>query len=135
MASLTGSCHCGAIRLLFETEKPLEPRSCQCGFCRRHGARSVSDPDGAAALTLACQPIRYRFGAHAADYLICPRCGIYMGAMAELDGQFFVTLNLNVFDDAHPELEAEPVSYDGESVEAKVARRRARWTPLTIVRA
>ena len=133
MASLAGSCHCGAIRIQFETQKPLEPRACQCTFCRRHGARSVSDPDGAATLTRECEPIRYRFGAHTADFLICPRCGIYMGAMAELDGCLFVTLNLNTFDDPHPELEGIPVCYDGESAEAKAERRRVRWTPLTIV--
>ena len=131
---LEGGCHCGAIRTLFETGKPLAPRACQCGFCRRHGARSVSDPDGAATMTLGCEPVRYRFGAHTADFLICPRCGIYVGAMAELDGQNFVVLNLNAFDDPRLELEAEPVSYDGESPETKAARRRARWTPLKITR-
>jgi hypothetical protein len=130
-----GGCHCGAIRILFETGGPLSPRACQCTFCRRHGARSVSDPDGAATLTLSGEPIRYRFGAHAADYLICPRCGIYVGATAELDGRAFVTLNLNAFDDPRLDLEADPVSYDGESVETKAGRRRARWTPLAIVRA
>jgi hypothetical protein len=135
VASLTGSCHCGAIRISFETGKPLEPRACQCGFCRRHGARSVSDPNGAATVvTPASEPIRYRFGAHTADYLICARCGVYIGAMAELEGGLFVTLNLNAFHDPRLDLEAEPVSYEGESVETKGARRRARWTPLTIVR-
>ncbi len=127
-----GSCHCGAVRILFETEKPLAPRACQCSFCRRHGARSVSDPDGAVALTLSVEPIRYRFGAHTADYLICPRCGIYVGAMTELEDRLFVTLNLNAFDDPRLELEGEPVSYTGESPDTKAARRRERWTPLAV---
>lgn len=129
-----GSCHCGAIRILFETEKPLAPRACQCSFCRKHGARSVSDPDGAATLTLACDPIRYRFGGHTADYLICPRCGIYVGATAELEGGLFVTLNLNAFDDPRLDLDAVPVSYDGESAEAKAARRCKSWTRLRMLR-
>jgi len=129
-----GSCHCGAIHVLFETAKPLAPRACQCGFCRRHDARSVSDPAGAATLTLAVDPIRYRFAARTADYLICPRCGIYVGAMAELDGRPFVTLNLNAFDDPSPELKGEPVSYEGETPETKAARRRERWTPLVVVK-
>lgn len=84
-------------------------------------------------MTLACEPIRYRFGANTADYLICPRCGIYVGATAELEGGLFATLNLNAFDEPCLELEAAPVSYEGESVEGKAARRRERWTPLTIV--
>ena len=62
-----GHCHCGAIRIVFETEKPLAPRACQCGFCRRHGARSVSDPDGQAELSRTEEPTLYRFASRAAD--------------------------------------------------------------------
>lgn len=125
-----GGCRCGAIRTAFESEKALAPRACQCGFCRRHGARSVSDPDGEARLELAVEPVRYRFASASADYLLCPRCGIYVGAATMLDGLALITLNLNTFDDPHPELAGTPVSYDGESGDTKAERRRARWTPL-----
>jgi hypothetical protein len=127
-----GSCHCGAIRIAFETGKALEPRACQCGFCRRHGARSVSDPQGTAALTLAVEPVRYRFASRSADYLICPRCGIYVGAVANIDGRELITLNLNAFDDPHADLAATPVDYDGEDAATKAERRRERWTPLRV---
>jgi len=130
-----GACQCGAIRSVFETAKPLAPRACQCSFCRRHGARTLSDPDGEVVLSWSGVPILYRFGASAADYLICRRCGTYVGAMAEIEGRLFVTLNLNCFDDPRPELVAEPVSYEGESVERKNERRAARWTPLRIEKA
>jgi hypothetical protein len=129
-----GRCHCGAIRTSFETDKRLAPRACQCSFCRRHFARSVSDPEGAVTIACSVEPTRYRFGAHTADFLICPRCGLYVGATTEIDGEPFVVLNLNGFDDPHLNLEGVPFSYDGESVEARSARRRQRWTPLTIVR-
>ena len=129
-----GGCHCGAIRIAFETERPLAPRACQCGFCRRHAARSVSDPGGDAVLSWSEPPIRYRFASRAADYVICRRCGIYVGAMAEIDGRPLVTLNLNAFDDPHPDLAAEPVNYDGESAAQKTERRSARWTPLRLDR-
>jgi hypothetical protein len=127
-----GSCHCGAIQIAFETAKLLAPRACQCGFCRRHGARSVSDPNGEAVLSWSVEPILYRFASRAADYVICRRCGVYVGAMAEIDGRPLVTLNLNAFDDPHPGLVAEPVSYDGESAEQKAKRRSTRWTPLLL---
>jgi hypothetical protein len=126
----TGRCHCGAIGIAFETARPLAARACQCSFCRKHGARTVSDPQGAAVLSLSVEPIRYRFAMRAADYLLCPCCGVYVGAMAEFDGAAFVTLNLNAFDDPHPDLEVRPVSYDGESAAAKAERRRAGWTPV-----
>lgn len=129
----SGRCHCGAIRISFETSRPLAPRACQCGFCRRHDARSVSDPQGSATLAFAAEPTRYRFASRAADYLLCAVCGVYVGAMVEEPAGAIVTLNLNNFDDPHPALEAVPVSYDDEGPEARAASRRARWTPLTIV--
>jgi hypothetical protein len=125
----TGQCHCGAIRFAFETAKPLAPRACQCGFCRRHGARTVTDPDGAAVLTLGPATVRYRFGSKTTDFLICGRCGVYVGAAAAPDGRLYATLNLNAFDDPRLDLAAAPVSYDGENADAKAGRRREKWTP------
>jgi hypothetical protein len=125
-----GRCHCGAVSIIFNTVESLAPRACQCSFCRRHDARSVSDPGGSARLAFAVEPIRYRFATRAADYILCPVCGVYVGAMTE--DPLLVTLNLNNFDDPHAELRAAPVSYDGESAAQRAASRRARWTPLTI---
>jgi hypothetical protein len=125
-----GGCHCGAIRLTFETDRPLAPRACQCRFCRKHGARSVSDPGGAARLLFRLPPIRYRFASKAADYLICSACGVYVGATTGDGDAALITLNLNTFDDPHPELEAAPVAYDDETPEGKAERRRQRWTPV-----
>ena len=132
MAVHSGACHCGAIRLEFSSDKPIAPRACQCGFCRRHSARSVSDPDGSVILTIGEGVQRYRFGRKLADFLICGRCGIYVGAIAEIDGGTFAILNLNAFDDPRPELAGAPFSYDGESAEQRNARRRQRWTPARI---
>lgn len=126
----TGRCHCGALRLTFDTEKPLAPRACHCGFCRRHGARTVTDPDGAAVLNLGPEAIRYRFASKTTDYILCGRCGVYLGAVADIEGISYATLNLNTFDAPRPDLAAAPVCYDGESVAAKADRRRARSTPV-----
>lgn len=128
-----GQCHCGAIGVAFETERPLAPRACQCGFCRRHGARTMSDPDGSATLTLSGPVIRYRFATKSSDYILCATCGVYVGALAEIDGRAYVTLNLNAFDDPHANLAATPVSYGGEGAAMKADRRRSRWTPVRLV--
>ena len=127
-----GRCHCGAIRFAFETAKPLAPRACQCGFCRGHGARTVADPAGAAVLILGSETIRYRFGTGTTDYLICGRCGVYAGALAEIGGATYATLNLNAFADPRLDLPGAPVSYDGEDSAAKADRRRAKWTPARL---
>lgn len=129
---LSGQCHCGAIRIQFESDRPLAPRACRCGFCRRHGARTVSDPTGSAELDLGPGTIRYSFGSGTTGFLICGRCGVYVGAVAEIGGKLFATLNLNAFDDPRPELAAELISYEGETVEARADRRRCRWTPARV---
>jgi len=128
--SYRGSCHCGAVRVSFETAKPLAPRACQCSFCRKHGARSVSDPDGSASIEWTLEPLRYRFASRAADYLVCARCGVYVGAVTGAPAGAIATLNLNAFDDPSLDLTASPVSYEGETSEQKEERRRSRWTPL-----
>jgi len=128
-----GRCHCGAIRFAFESDRPLAPRACQCGFCRRHGARTVSDPAGAAELALSGETIRYRFGTGTTEFLICGVCGVYVAAAAELDGRLYATVNLNAFDDPRLDLAGAPVSYDGEGAARKADRRRSNWTPARMV--
>ena len=131
-AVLRGSCHCGALALTFETSRPLAPRTCQCGFCRRHGARTVTDPEGEATLALGADRHLYRFATRSTDYVLCGRCGTYLGAMAVIEGGLYATLNLNAFDDPRLDLQAIPVSYEGESAEARAARRRRAWTPARL---
>ena len=127
-----GGCHCGAIRFEFGSDRPLAPRACQCGFCRRHGARTVSDPAGAASLSLGEKAMRYRCGTGTTDFLICGRCGVYVAALAQIDGAAFATLNLNAFDGPRLDLQAVPVSYDCETAAAKADRRRRSWTPARV---
>jgi hypothetical protein len=128
----TGQCHCGALRVEFETGNPLAPRACQCSFCRKHNARMVSDPDGSAVLMLDGEVIRYHFGTRTTDFLLCGRCGIYVGAVAAIGGRTYATLNLNLFDEPRLDLEATPVSYEGEDAGSRADRRRARWTPARV---
>lgn len=127
-----GRCHCRASGFRFVSDRPLAPRACQCGFCRRHGARTVSDPGGSAVLQLGPEILRYRFATRSADYLLCGRCGVYLGALAAIEGALYVTLNLNAFDDPRLDIEPTPVSYDGETEAAKAERRRRNWTPARV---
>lgn len=133
MARHTGGCHCGALRVEYETSKPLAPRECRCGFCRKHHARSVSDPDGSATITLGAETLRYRFGTGIGDFLICGQCGVYVGVVQEIEGRLHAVLNLTAFDDPHDELAGEAMNYDGETGESRTARRRARWTPARVI--
>ena len=134
-----GSCHCGNLKLEFETglgpgELPL--RACQCSFCRRQGALSTSDPKGKIRLTVAepAQLQRYRFGLGITDFLICRRCGVYLMAMMEIDGGRYAVLNANALDcRAAMTAAVSPMEYGGEDEATRLARRKQRWTPVTAV--
>ncbi len=87
-----GGCHCGQLRVSFTTAHAptdLPLRACQCTFCRRHGGLTTSDPDGEIVLTVAEVPPGgwYRFGTGVTDFWVCARCGVYVGAYVEVDGQ------------------------------------------------
>jgi hypothetical protein len=74
---------------------------------------------------------RYRFGLGTADFLVCRRCGVYLGAVHAEGGWSWATININTFRSTAGLGEAaEPVSYDGESAAERRVRRRARWTPV-----
>ena len=138
MTRFEGRCHCGNIAVAFETRRTaatLPVRACGCGFCRRHGMRATSDPDGRLAIAIRDpdRASRYRFGLKTADFLVCAVCGVYVAAVMAEGGAAWATLNVNILDDAI-EFTGETVSvdYGGESGSGRRARRRARWTPAEV---
>jgi hypothetical protein len=136
---LTGGCHCGNLELTFETRRQpgeMAVRACGCSFCRRHGVRTVSDPDGRVEF-LVRDPLRlsrYRFALATAEFLICRTCGVYVGALMADAGSAYAIVNINAL--AMPGLftqSALAVSYDQESTAERRARRRTRWTPAAMI--
>lgn len=110
-------------------------RCCDCSFCRIHGARTVTDPDGFVRVRLGSPSLVqiYRFGLETAEFFVCRRCGAYVAAVAETPDGPKATVNVNVLDDrAAFTAVAESVNYDGETAESRVTRRAARWTPASI---
>ena len=137
VSRFAGRCHCGNVEVTFESRSAPEElvvRSCACSFCRRHGTRCVSDPAGEVR-TRVHDPallIRYGFGLRTAEFLVCGRCGAYLGAVMTKGGAAVATINVNSFDLPHPfDREGVPVSYDAESEPERRARRAAGWTPVT----
>ncbi len=133
-----GACHCGAIRGTLTATKPaaeLQVRACQCSFCARHGAMTVSDPAGRATFEIERGSLSaYQFGTRTGTSLICSRCGIYAGVMLEDGGKVWSVLNVRGL--AILEFkgrEAESVVYDGETPQARIARRKTKWAPTEIV--
>ncbi len=137
MNRLAGRCHCGKLEVEFDTEMSVDElplRADQCSFCRKHGARTTSDPNGVVRILVRrSKPLRYRFGLETADFLVCEVCGIYMAAVISIGNSSYATLNINVLDSA-PEFtqDALPVSYESENASQRIERRAKNWTPAVI---
>jgi hypothetical protein len=133
-----GGCHCGNLRVQLRLSKPAAEqrlRSCACSFCRAHATRTVSDPQGHAAIQTKDWALveRYRFGSQTADYLICRRCGVYIGAVCKVETGFRAVINTRCLVDRDAfDQPAEQPDYDDEGVAARLARRATNWMPVEI---
>ncbi len=56
-----------------------------------------------------------------------------VAAIAELDGATYGALDANALEDrAALTQPPQPVDYDAETAETRIARRRRAWTPATV---
>ena len=136
MNEYRGGCHCGALNYRYTTNLqsggwPI--RACQCSFCRLHAAITTSDPAG--SLSFSATDVtalqRYRFGAQTADFLLCRECGAYLGATVQVGPARLGLVNVLSLQPVPRNLPSPTaMHYDDESVDARMSRRAARWTPL-----
>ncbi len=131
----TGGCHCGTISVKLQLSRPpaqMSLRSCACSFCRSHGTRTLSDRDGRVEITASDWSLveRYHFGSGTADYLLCRRCGVYVGAVCEAGSGLRAVVNVNCLEDraAFTQAPAAP-DHDGEATDARLDRRATNWMP------
>jgi len=131
------SCHCSNLQAEFETQlRPdeLTLRSCQCSFCTRHRSRTVTDKAGRVRIRVSDpeQLSRYQWNLRTAEFLVCKRCGNYLGCAMRTDSGWVASLNANLFaESAQLEQPALEVNYDGETPDARRRRRAENWTPTT----
>ena len=71
---IEASCHCGAIRM--QVERPQRLTSCNCSFCRRHGAVwAYYDASHVAFMSGAGMTVPHIQGDHTLATHHCPICG------------------------------------------------------------
>ena len=73
--SLTGSCHCGAVRI----EVPSAPEwlgSCNCSFCRKIGSLMAYYPDDG-SVRVEGETAAYIWGDRMISQHHCPVCGCF----------------------------------------------------------
>jgi hypothetical protein len=128
-----GKCHCGniAFDLDWTDETPTIPaRACGCTFCVKHGGVWTSNPRSTLTVTVRelASMDEYSFGTRTAAFHVCARCGVVPFVTSDIDGRRYAVVNVNTFENVDPaSLQRSGASFDGEDLDARLARRRRNW--------
>ena len=128
---INGSCHCGDIRFeLFWESSPAQipARACTCSFCIKHGAAWTAHPHSLLKVRMRAPAHSYCFGSKTAQFHICPQCGVVPFVTCHIDDRLYAVVNAHTFNNVPLSLIAPlTVSFEGESLEARLARRKRNW--------
>jgi hypothetical protein len=129
---MNGGCYCGNILVQLELANEAghyNPRACDCGFCRKHGAAYLSDPQGSVRLRIhdPSHSTLFRQGSELAEMLLCTRCGVLVGALYRDEQSLYATLNVKVLEGAAGFGAEQAVSPRRLSGQDKVARWKNLW--------
>ncbi len=130
---IRGRCHCANISFTLTWEPaPAEipARACGCSFCTKHGGVWTSYPGGRLRILIQ-DPARvhaYAFGTRTAEFHVCRTCGIVPVITSRIDGRLYAVVSVNAFEDIDPaRIRRTPSSFEGESEEDRLARRKRNW--------
>ena len=116
MTSVSGGCHCGAVRFEADVPEAVEVLDCNCSICSMAGFRHLIVPrDDLRLLAGADRLTSYRFGTGAANHLFCSICGIKSFYQPRSHPEAW-SVNLNALDDASA-LTVSFRSFDGRNWE------------------
>ena len=130
---INGKCHCGNIAFELEWEgdtAKIPARACGCSFCVKHGGVWTSNPRSRLAVTIRDPSLvsKYAFGSRTATFHVCSRCGAVPLVTSEIANQLYAVVNVNVFENVdQSRLHRAAVSFEGEDIESRLARRRRDW--------
>lgn len=136
---ISGHCQCGNIAFTLEwTPDPTEipARACSCSFCTAHAAVWTACPSGKLKVHIKNPALvsQHSFATGSAQFHICRCCGEVPVATSRIDGQVFAVINANTIQgSATALLKHQPANFDGESVEARIERRRRHWIADVVI--
>lgn len=108
--TITGSCHCGAVR--FEISRPDWLVSCNCSICRRHAALWAHCPPNAGRLLQGeGATAAYLWGDRTIAFHFCTTCGVTTH-YAGVDGAR-VSFNVRLADDPGAVADIRVRTFDG----------------------
>ncbi len=96
----------------------------------KHGGVWTSSPNARLAVVLrdATLVSKYAFGTRTATFHVCTRCGAVPLVTSEIANHLYAVVNVNVFENVDPSwLRRASVSFEGEDVESRLARRTRNW--------
>jgi len=96
----------------------------------KHGGTWTSYPAGKLEVAFGDPALvsRYEFGTKTATFHVCARCGIVPVVTSDLDGRTYAVVSVKAFENVDPAmLRPGPVSFEGEGVESRLARRKRNW--------
>lgn len=129
---LKSDCHCGNIHVELHTNldaAAITSRICQCGLCKQHSAKWVSDAQGEAKLQFKDKDSVsfYRFGHSTSDFIICKNCGVLMAAVCKLDDNDRAVINITPMTKEVFSAPSVLTDFDYETVDERLARRARNW--------
>jgi hypothetical protein len=114
--TISGGCHCGAVRFEAEVPREVEALDCNCSVCAMTGFRHLIVPHGDFRLLKGESALtHYRFGTGVADHLFCAVCGVKSFYQPRSHPDAW-SLNVNALDDVSG-LELTVRSFDGRNWE------------------
>ena len=108
----------------------IPARACTCTFCQKHGGVWTSCPSGALTVKIEdrSRVSRYAFGTKTAEFHICTCCGVVPGVTSRIDGRLYAVVSVNACENVDASLlRRAPISFDAESEETRLARRKRGW--------
>lgn len=135
---LRGGCRCGRVVVAFETvhaPATLQPRACDCSFCRRHDAAWVSDAEGRIRVD-AADPADVRSerqGSGTARFLLCAHCDGLAAVVYEAEAERFGAVNAALLTDRARFAAAMIVSPQQLAASGKIDRWRTLWARDVVV--
>lgn len=132
--SISGRCHCGNISFALRWEpdpSEIPARACTCTFCVKHGGVWTSCPTGSLRVNVAQPSLvsKYSFGTRTAQFHVCSRCGVVPVVTSLIDGRLHAVVSVHALEGVDPSLLRRPsaATFDGETEEARLARRKRGW--------
>lgn len=96
----SSSCQCGKVGVVLSLPhsiERLEPRECDCDFCKSHELIYLSEPDGELSIEAHGALKQLKQGSEQATFWQCTSCNKIVAVTIAFDGQIKGAVNGNLF--------------------------------------